>query len=240
MKNFFAPCQDYIDEEMNIGKTDAYLVLFIMIGLGYSYWRSGWLISKVGNYLSQTQMMISAGIFSAMTISLIVIFCKLRGQKISSLGFNTKYAKQSLLAGALLSIVYVIIFVIVSKGKLRNDIELNFTFILTIIYEVFFVALFEEIVIRAYTGIRLRALLKNKTLSVFVTGFLWALLHIPAYAASAQLGVFEYITIGLWPIGTYIFLHLVLNTLYSKYNNIIGGTILHATINILPWLFSVK
>lgn len=210
-----------------------------MIGLGYSYWRSGWLFSKVGNYLSQTQMMISASIFSAMTISLILIFCKLRGQKIGSLGFNTKYAKQSLVAGTLLSIVYTILFLIVSKGKLRNDIEINLAFAFRIVYEVFFVALFEEIVIRAYTGIRLRALLKNKSLSVFITGFIWALLHIPAYAASAHLGVFEYIMKGLWPFSTYILLHIVLNTLYAKYNNIVGGTILHATINILPWLFSI-
>ena len=49
MRNFFAPCQDYIDEEKTIGKIDVYLVLFILVGLGYAYWRSGWLISKVGN-----------------------------------------------------------------------------------------------------------------------------------------------------------------------------------------------
>lgn len=239
MKNFFAPCQEYVDEVKNIKKTDAYLVLYLMIWLGYSFWRSGWLVAKVGNYLSQTQMMLSAGISTTLTISLIVIFCKLRGQKIRSLGLNTKYAKQSLLAGALLSILYVALFAAVYWGKLRSDIELNFTLIIRIIYEVCFVALFEELVIRAYTGMRLRALFENKALSVFVTGFLWALLHIPAYAASAHLGVLEYITKGLWPFTTYIFLHIVLNAIYSKYNNIIGGTLLHATINILPWLYSI-
>lgn len=216
------------------------MVIYILIGLGYSFWRSGWLVAKGGISLSLQQMMPLAGISSILTILLIVIFCRLRGQTISSIGINTKHAKQSLLAGLLLSTVYVILFRVIFRGTLRNDIELNATLIFRIIYELFFVALFEEIVIRAYTGTRLRALFKNKLLSVFITGFLWALLHIPAYAASAQLGIFEYITKGLWSFSTYILFHLVLNTLYAKYNNVIGGTLLHATINILPWLFSIQ
>lgn len=238
MRNFFAPCQDYVEEEKNISQTDAYLVVYIMILLGYSFWRSGWLIAEVGNNLSLTYRMMSTGISSVMIISLIMIFCKLRGQTIGSLGFNTTYAKQSFLAGTLLSILYIVIVRLTGGGEFRSDIAISFTFAFRIIYEVFFVALFEEIVIRAYTGTRLRALFKNKPLSVFITGFLWALLHIPAYAASARLGVLEYVTKGLWPFGTYMVLHIVLNTVYAKYNNIIGGTLLHATINILPWLYS--
>ena len=240
MKNFLTPCQDYIDVEKNVNKTDAYLVSYILIGLGYSFWRSGWLVAKAGINVSLLQMMPFTGISSTLTILLIVIFCKLRGQPISSIGLNTKYAKQSLLAGILLSLVYVILFTVSYKGASRNDIVINIVFILRILYELLFVALFEEIVIRAYIGTRLRALFKNKLLSVFITGFLWAILHVPAYLASTQLGVFEYITKGLWPFGTYILLHFVLNTLYSKYNNIIGGTLLHATINILPWLFAIQ
>ncbi|MEA5049709.1 MAG: CPBP family intramembrane glutamic endopeptidase [Eubacteriales bacterium] len=239
MKNFFAPCQDYLDEVKSIKKTDAYLVLYIMIWLGYSFWRSGYISAKAGDFLSETQMMMTAGISTALTVFLIFIFCKLRGQKIRSLGLNSKYAKQSLLAGTLLSILYIVIFRMVHKGEIRSDIEMNSIFIFRILYEVFFVALFEEIVIRVYTGMRLRALFKNKTLSVFVTGFLWALLHMPAYAASAQMGVFEYVAKGLWPLSTYIVLHIILNIIYSKYNNVIGGTLLHATINILSWLYPV-
>jgi len=239
LTNIFKPSNNYIDETLKFNKIDMFLALLLVIIQWIIYWCLGRISVQKADSMTELFNFTITGISSVIIVLTVMLFCKVRKQKITSLGLNRTNAKKALRLGLVLSILWAILaYTVNSKSGLIVHREIRVeTMILRIIYIMFFISFMEEITIRAYVGIRIYAFLKNNVLSVLSTGFIWALLHIPYFAATKRIGIIEYMFSGSWNFLNYILLHMFFNFLYSKHNNIIGVTIVHFTLDFIPWLW---
>ena len=87
-----------------------------------------------------------------------------------------------------------------------------------------FVSASEEIIFRGYIGTRLNGLIKNKYITLGLTGVLFVVMHFPYRMVAANMSLSEF-DIG-WLINLFVF-HLTMSFIYMKSNSIYGMIISH-------------
>lgn len=225
---------EYIQQSKAYGKKDALLSLILYISLMLMYWIMGNLFVSQRLALSETYIFCATGILALACMGLVVLFCFLQKQKLSTIGFSKSKSIKSLIMGFALSTIVIIVNItaIVSGSTPKTNITL---IIIKVIYFLIFIALMEEVVFRGYIGARLFGYFNNKLLAITVVGIMFSLMHIPFQMAVVQMSLQEYIS-AQWGnlIFTFLF-HLVFQWLYAKYNSIIAPTILHFVWDFVGW-----
>lgn len=222
---------EYEQQTTLYGRKDALFALVISVIVSSLFLLLGKIFILKGSTLTVTYTFFATGIVSLSCIGLVFLFCYIQKQDLATVGFSRKQAKESFVLGIVL---FVIALVLRSLGEISSGLSYqpeNGPVIMRIIYNLFFVALMEEILIRGYIGTRLYGYFKNKGLSMVLVGIIWSLYHIPFHMIITQMSLLEYISAN----GGYLFrvfiYHFIFQWLYSKNNSLIAPTILHFIID---------
>lgn len=247
-KSILKPNNEYMEQISEYGKADAILA-FILFGLVMLQ-----TIVIVRIFMSndlvitETGIFFITGIFSTVLIGIVFLFCKIRKQKIKTIGFNKDNIKKQLTNAFIISSIIIVIRGImpIISGNPFNPALLNVSFgkmVITLlsrgIYYLVFVAFFEEVIFRGYIGSRLYGYFKNKFFSIIVTGVMFSIIHIPMAMINVGMNLTEYIVNYSFRLVFLVLYHVFFQILYSKYNSLISPVIVHFTIDFLIW-FVVK
>jgi membrane protease YdiL (CAAX protease family) len=166
----------------------------------------------------------------------VFIFAKARKQDLRSLGLKKDKILKSIFLGIIFSIPFnlpVIIGAINQEGKILSLTNLIFTFM----YFFIEIALVEEISFRGFIQTRIQGLIKNKWLSIFVVGIMFALMHIPFQIIRASMPLGDFIVQDSFHLIFTFAIHVYLVYIYTRDNNIISSSITHTLIDFIPSIF---
>ena len=197
-----------------------YLVILIV------YYCAGSIMARTGKYY---------GVFVNIALMLIpVMICR----KMSSIGLCKRNLKRSLLVSGMIGILFLLISTIIpgisSGAKLLplKKIASN------VIYFFVVIALSEEISFRGFIQPRLYPLVKLEWLAVLFGGILFVFMHYPYQMAARGMTAAQYWPQFIASAPFQFFWHLVLTTLYRRYGNIYGSTVLHGLVDLSGGIFA--
>lgn len=160
------------------------------------------------------------------------------GRAINSIGIINKNLTKSLLAGFVIGLLIIFVF---NFEKILKGAGIRDASMLTIImFEKFLViSLTEEIIYRGYIQTRIYGLGLSEIATQMLGGVLFSISHLPYIYGSGNLSKFnEVIPNYLFVvIISNFFIHIILNIVFRKYNNIIGNTIIHGCLIIKRYIF---
>lgn len=227
--------EEYVEQTKAYGCKDAILAFLLYGILILEFLFIGKLFVQKGNTLTETYIFIVTGIMALSSMGLVLLFCKIRNQKLSTIGFSKIEAKKSLKLGLLLLITFAIIqvvFPLLSGSSTKSGVVL---ITMRVIYYFIFIALMEEMIFRAYIGTRLYGFFSNKFLSIVVVGIMFSLLHIPFQMIMSHMSFLDYFTIQWVNLIKIAMFHFLFQWMYAKYNSIIAPTILHFIWDFGSW-----
>ena len=197
-----------------------YLVILIV------YYCTGSIMARTGKYY---------GVFANIALMLIpVMICR----KMSSIGLCKRNLKRSLLVSGMIGILFLLISTIIpgisSGAKLLplQKIASN------VIYFFVVIALSEEISFRGFIQPRLYPLVKREWLAVLFGGILFVFMHYPYQMAARGMTAAQYWPQFIASAPFQFFWHLVFTTLYRRYGNIYGSTVLHGLVDLSGGIFA--
>ena len=226
---------EYVQQSKQYGEIDIYLALILYVLMITEFLILGKLFVIKDSELTETFVFITTGITSLSIIGFVLLFCIIRKQKLTTLGFSMSKAKESLRLGLMiLALVAVIgcIWVNITGSSFQTDANI---ILMRFIYFLIFIGFMEELVFRAYIGTRFYGFFSNKRLSIIVVGIMWSLSHVPFYMMGTQISLFNYISLHWVNLLRIFVIHCGFQRLYSKYNSIIAPTILDFIINFIQW-----
>ena len=180
-------------------------------------------------------------------VILIVYYCagsimartgKYYGVLMSSIGLCKRNLKRSLLVSGMIGILFLLISTIIpgisSGAKLLplKKIASN------VIYFFVVIALSEEISFRGFIQPRLYPLVKREWLAVLFGGILFVFMHYPYQMAARGMTAAQYWPQFIASAPFQFFWHLVFTTLYRRYGNIYGSTVLHGLVDLSGGIFA--
>jgi len=242
MRKIFRLDNDFVESVREFKKIDMLLALLLCFSLVFfGFWLHGhgihheWLLGLISDLSESSRLLVSA-LFSATVIGLVFLICKIRKQKVFTVGLNKHQAKKSLIAGLVFGSIHVLLRVALGRTEFsfRDDLSVD-TLIFNAIYHLVFVAFMEELLLRGYTASRLFGSLKNKVFAIILGGFITAMLHVPSDAAMPDVGAFQILANRF--IGDTL-LHGAFFWLYAKYNNLLGPILWHFMLNFV-WFITV-
>lgn len=226
---------EYVQQTKDYGRIDALFALILYSIIMSMSLIMGKIFSLKNSSLTETYTFYASGIFSLVSIGLVFLFCLIRKQKLTTVGFSKSKAIRSFLMGIILILIIFILWgirPIISGLSIKEDITL---ITMKIIYYLIFIAFMEELVFRGYIGTRLYGFFKNKSLSIAVVGIMFTLSHIPFQIMVSQMSLLEFISVNFSNLLNNFIHHLIRQWLYSKYNSIIAPTFLHFIENFIRW-----
>lgn len=153
----------------------------------------------------------------------IFIILKYRSQSLSSLGINKNKILKKIIIGIVL---YVPLFLLYSK--VLNLKSISIWEFLNMLIEIAFV---EEVIFRGYIQQRLRALIKNRYVNLFIVAFLFAIMHIPVTLIQSNNVTFNLIA-SL--ITSKMIMHVYFVGVFKAGgNSILSSTITHTLSNLI-------
>ena len=158
-------------------------------------------------------------------VAITVLFIKLGGQTLDTIGIYKGKWITSLIVGIILAIF---LFSNNFLSQLMNGGSLApIPKILMLLIYFLLVAICEEVVFRGYIGTRIYGLIRKKWLAIFVVGVLFIIMHFP-YRMIAYGRTLNDLTVKnfSWIMDLFI-THLVLNLIYLKTNSLYGAIIPH-------------
>jgi len=184
-----------------------------------------------------------------MVLTIFIIMRK-RKQGKTSLGFafeNKNWLKSGIV-GIIISLSFFIPinitwFIQWINDSMRGSLNLHLLFF-SLIHLFLFVGFMEEFVFRGYIQSRLYGVIRNDKIAIFIGSFIFVILHPISdiivtmiltdmyYMTmfSAEINIFHFNR--SWDVYLLMFIiAIILNTLYRKYNSLIGPIILHGFIN---------
>lgn len=174
---------------------------------------------------------IPVNVFQLLPIFLLI---KIKNQPLISVGLSLKGILKQFLLGLLFSIPFIIIYIfLLLNNKTYFTME---SFIFTLIYQLIFTSLIEEIIFRGFIQSRITGLINNKPLSILTVGIMFGLAHWPFQLISNNKPLSEIIIPMLFSLLIRIVMHIYLNFIYQKSNNLIAPIITHTIKNILSLL----
>ena len=155
------------------------------------------------------------GVFANIALMLIpVMICR----KMSSIGLCKRNLKRSLLVSGMIGILFLIAS--------------------NVIYFFVVIALSEEISFRGFIQPRLYPLVKREWLAVLFGGILFVFMHYPYQMAARGMTAAQYWPQFIASAPFQFFWHLVFTTLYRRYGNIYGSTVLHGLVDLSGGIFA--
>lgn len=215
--------KDYKSNISIYGKKDGVLALLLFLIIITLYAILGILNNRV-SFIHKNIMM--TGCISNLLMTIItILFVKFNKQKLSTVGLTKGKWILSIIVGILLGIFY---FYNNYLSRLLEEYHLpSFSKIIFLIIYFFLVALCEEIVFRGYIGTRITGLVKNRYLSILLTGILFVLMHFPYRMIAYKMSLYDlFISNGGWILNL-LFFHVVMNFIYSRTNSLYGSIIPH-------------
>ena len=107
-----------------------------------------------------------------------------------------------------------------------------------VIYFFVVIALSEEISFRGFIQPRLYPLVKREWLAVLFGGILFVFMHYPYQMAARGMTAAQYWPQFIASAPFQFFWHLVFTTLYRRYGNIYGSTVLHGLVDLSGGIFA--
>jgi len=161
--------------------------------------------------------------------AIAIVFVKARKQSLATVGVTTKNFFISLLVALGLGIPLFAI-----NGRWQLFIEILgldgglYALLIRFLYHMIVISLGEELIYRGYLQTRMKAVVKNSFLSVFIVGVMFGIAHLPIILLRGG-ELSSFFMRGLW---FYVLFHWILNHLYKRYNSLVAPIILHTLYNI--------
>lgn len=215
--------EDYKCNISIYGKKDGVLALILFLIIAIFYAILGILNNKV-DFIHKNIMMTGC-ISNLLMIIVTILFVKFNKQKLCTIGLVRGKWIISIIIGILLGIFY---FYNNYASRLLEGYHLpSVSKIIFLIIYFFLVALCEEVVFRGYIGTRINSLVKNRYLSILLTGILFVLMHFPYRMIAYKMSLYDlFINNGGWLLNL-LFFHVVMNFIYSRTNSLYGSIIPH-------------
>jgi len=165
-----------------------------------------------------------------------ILITYFRKQSLSSLGIRKTKVMKSIILGIIFGLPFLIpniISGILSNHNFRDIESLTWEFL----YFLICIGLVEEIIFRGFIQTRIKGIIKNKWLSIFVVGLMFSILHIPFQMMQTNLPLIQFIMYDMVHLIITIILHVYFVYIYTRDNNIIAPVITHTIINFSNYLF---
>ncbi len=235
IKQFLRISEEYKAETQQFNRVDALLCLLLYAAILVSYYTMGLIFTADSVTLTEGLIGVGTGILSLVLCALVFLFCRLRGQRLSSIGFSGAKAVPSLITGLILAVLAAALFG--ALGALRGaTVRGGLAAVLRLFYYLFEIAFVEELLFRGYIGPRLYGFFKHKLLGIAATGLLFSLMHIPFQMLMAHMSLAAYLSAMWFNLILVFFMHLLFQFLYAKFNSLLAPTLFHAAWDYVQWL----
>lgn len=169
----------------------------------------------------------------------MLVYMKVRKQKLFSIGFKTDNIIKSIILGILFSVPIIaptVIYAISNSVKVVSINELLWKFI----FYFFEIALLEEVICRGFMQTRIQGLVKSKRISIIIVALMFTALHIPFRMMQANMSLLEYVKSDINFLMLIGFFHIYMVYLYTRNNNILSVVIAHGLVNFAQSIFIIN
>ena len=218
--------------EVKYEKLDGILAIFMTIYISIIIIIFLYIISKLGcldKFASNFENKLFAKFIFYIPLALvellpIFIILKCRNQSLKSVGINKNKIFRQIIIGISL---YLPLFLLNKYVNIANMKSMSIWNFLYMFIEIAFV---EEIIFRGYVQQRLRGIIKNKYINLFIGAFIFGIMHIPIMLIQGNISIIE---VSLITIPKMI-MHIYFVGVYKMGNNsILSSTIVHSLNNLL-------
>jgi len=262
VKRIFAVSPDFKAQAAEYEKKDASLAILLMLahflllllnGIHNTYRWHRYLATGGEESGSLVLVWISFLLRPLVLIGLAMLFLRLRKQGIASVGFTKKNLSKSLLLAFVFWVAAALFFFLMLVGPYFGGLDviirhwpteffagLNGLRIFEHVFHfVIAISIVEELVYRGFLGKRLYGTRESRIGSIFLTGFLFTIMHFISALPLHLTGLSHLVqrpqgTLSL--IVLYMIFHFVHHWLYAKYNNIAGPILFHTLWNIMAFV----
>lgn len=218
----------YIENVRRFTKKDAVIALLLYAALIFLYAVAGLVKMRI---LGIPLILFVNIIFPLLCILIV----QLRKQGLASLGIHKKGALQSMLAGTACGLLFIVAVAVIPAIGLGWKLAPLLPIVFTFLYQLFIIALCEEVMFRGYLQTRLYGLTRNDVIGVLLGALCFSLMHAPYQLASGNRSAADP-SFYLWLLSTFMY-HILFNTVFRKYNSIYGVVIMHALFNTAGSIF---
>lgn len=222
--------------EVKYEKLDGILAIFITIYISIITIIFVYIISKLGwldKFASNFENRLFARFIFYIPLALVellplFIILKCRNQSLKSVGINkNKIFRQIIIGISLYLPLFLLNWKYVNVANMKSMSMWNFLYMLI---EIAFV---EEIIFRGYVQQRLRGIIKNKYINLFIVAFIFGIMHIPITLIQGNLSIME-VSLSIIPK---MIMHIYFVGVYKMGNNsILSSTIVHSLNNFIMTL----
>lgn len=225
MSKFFQ-CDERYTEALNMfQKKEGVSAIFLFAIMCAGYAACGYLDKTM---VADWRMVIGI-LFNGAISGITIVFAKLNGRPLSTLGLKTGRNRLSIALGGIVAAFYFYnncLSHLLAGGSLVPPDE-------ALLYTVFFfsVAVCEELVFRGYIGTRIYSLVKSKGIAVVLTGILFVLMHFPYRMTAYGMTLSDFFGNIGWLIDLFV-THTVFSLIYMKTNSLYGAILPHWVSNL--------
>ncbi|GAB6108938.1 CPBP family intramembrane glutamic endopeptidase [Fusibacter bizertensis] len=174
--------------------------------------------------------------FVLLGILVVIYVIGVRKQSLSTIGIKREKNIKSIFLGVLFGLPFVLIKLRIGFGNNLVLKDADTLFWLGIYYLIN-IALVEEIIFRGFIQTRIQGLVNGKWKSIWITGFLFAIMHFPNVLMNANAPILPVFFSFLPTIGEFMFYHLIHVYLYTRDQNILAPVVMHMLIDLSINLF---
>lgn len=217
-------------------KLDGILAIFMTIYISiitiifvYIIFKLGWLDIFASNFENRLFARFIFYIPLALVELLpLFIILKCRNQSLKSVGINKNKIFRQIIIGISL---YLPLFLL--NWKYVNVANMKSISIWSFLYMLIEIAFVEEIIFRGYVQQRLRGIIKNKYINLFIVAFIFGAMHIPVTLIQGNLSIIE-VSLSIIPK---MIMHIYFVGVYKIGNNsVLSSTIVHSLNNFIMTL----
>ncbi|WP_195516189.1 CPBP family intramembrane glutamic endopeptidase [Paraclostridium bifermentans] len=157
----------------------------------------------------------------------ILLILKKSNHSLSSIGIFFENIKKQILLGIVFAVPFIITSIYINKYSI-----INFT-LYSIVYQLIFTSLIEEIIFRGFIQSRLKGIIHNTILRTLVVGIMFGFLHLPFQLISNSAPLAELLLPLLISILTKTGMHVYYSFVYYKSNNLLAPIITHTIKNLV-------
>lgn len=198
------------------------------------YLMSLWIVHTPAIYQSQTNMYLLQAFQVTVVLFLAFVLAKLDGKPL----FHIKGNKKGIMSSTLIGLCILILIYFCSG--LQNKLTISYitqhmgTLFLLMCYQLYCVAFFEEIIMRACIGTRFH--IGNKWISMILVGVLFMLAHVPSQMVLQQVGFLEYISSMSMKLLNVVLLHIGFQLFYHRFSSVSGPVLVHFALDFFAIL----
>ncbi len=209
-------------------KSDAVLgmVLFAVMSLEYAL-----LAFATNRYVEIKNNITAVGcIANILMIFIVLLFLKVKKEKVQTIGLCCGNWKLSALIGCILATAFFFNNCISHLIGGAELIPLKKAGLLIVYYLT--VSMCEELVFRGYIGTRLYGIIKNPVICICVNGILFIMMHFPYRMIAYGMSLSDLTVNNMgWILNLFV-THIIFTLIYQKTNSLLGAIIPHWASNL--------